>query len=217
MARNEKKLQQKLMKKRQKEKAKKKHAAQARVTNTENAIIRRSNQYPIHECLISADWRTEGMAVILVASQQKENRIVFGVYMVDLYCLGVKNTFARANLSLSEHQGRVKGDIVEQHDAAVCSPELAHQIICGALDYAANLDLQPHRDFRLSRHVLDAPETISHSDDIEFGKDGKPLYVSGPHDQVSKILKHLETKLGPEGFHFIVGGPPEFTDEYEAY
>lgn len=39
---------------------------------------------------------------------------------------------------------------------------------------------------------------------IEFGKDGKPFYFSGPYDNAEKIIKTLETNVGIENFDYIV-------------
>lgn len=39
--------------------------------------------------------------------------------------------------------------------------------------------------------------------DVEFGKDGKPLYIAGPDDDAQKIIGKLTKKLGKENFGFI--------------
>ncbi len=204
MARNEKKRQQKLMKKRQKQKQKKTRATGSGAANTEKTVIRSAQRYPIHECLISGNWQEFRMAAICVARSQSETMMLFGVYIVDLYCLGVKNTFCRANVPLSEYRDDFRAQFVEGNEATACPAELAHQIIYGAVEYAANLGLRPHKDFHLSKHILEERDTIAPNDELEFGKDGKPLYFSDPHDPAGRILKHLRAKLGEDGFDLIV-------------
>ena len=94
--------------------------------------------------------------------------------------------------------------------------ELAHQIIYGAVDYAASLEFRPHRDFLLSQHILTPREEGPPNGGLEFGKDGMPLYVSGPHDDMGRIVKHLEAKLGKDGFHYIlVTGPLGMDGDFE--
>lgn len=214
MASNDKKRQQKLMKKRQKQKNKKKNAALSASANTEKAIIRRGNKYPIHECLLSADWQESGMAVIVIARRQSEMLIVFGLYMVDTFCLGVKDTFGRANINISDYKTDFRPMLVENHGVRPCSVEIAHQIIYGAVDYAADLGLNAHKDFLLSRNVLEKREDVPPNDDLEFGKNGKPLYVSGAHDHAGRILKRLESKLGKDGFNFIDKAEFASAEEY---
>lgn len=213
MARDEKKRQQKLMKKRQKKKRKKTRATGSAAANTEKAVIRRARRYPIHECLISGNWQESGIAAISVARRQSETIMAFGVYIVDLYCLGVKNTYCRADVPLSKYKGDFRAQFVERNEATACPAELAHQIIYGAVEYAANLGLRPHKDFHLSSHILEERDTIAPNDELEFGKDGKPLYVSGPYDSPGQILKHLEAKLGEGGFHYIIMGDSFGQDE----
>ena len=44
---------------------------------------------------------------------------------------------------------------------------------------------------------------------FEFGKDGKPLFVSGPHHTSARcnlILAALEKHCGPKGFHYVLAG-----------
>lgn len=219
MATNEKKRQQKLMKKRRKQKDKQKKAlGGASSSNTENAIIRRAHVYPIHECLLSEKWEEEGMAAIAIARRQSEAQILLGVYVVDLYCLGVKNTFCIANMPLSKYREDFRARYTRENGARPCSAELAHQIIYGAVEYAANLGFRPHKGFLLSRHMLNKRETVPPNNELEFGRDGKPLYFSGPRDSPGRILKHLEARLGKEGFHYIVAtGSPEDYDDMGDY
>lgn len=212
-AKNEKKRQLKLMKKRQKQKQKKKRTSGFAAVSTEKAVIRRANRYPIHECLISGEWQEKGIAAIAVVRRQSETMVIFGVYIIDLYCLGVKNTYCRANVPLSKYRDNLRADFVEGDGAGVCPVELAHQIIYGAVEYAANLDLRPHKDFQLSRHILETRDAIAPNDELEFGKDGKPMYVSGPRDSSGRILKHLKAKLGEDGFDYIVEADSLSQDE----
>lgn len=41
------------------------------------------------------------------------------------------------------------------------------------------------------------------------GKEGKPFYISGPHETQAdseRIIATLTRKLGPDGFHYVLGG-----------
>jgi hypothetical protein len=39
---------------------------------------------------------------------------------------------------------------------------------------------------------------------ITFGRDGKPTYIEGPHDDPSHILRTLRRAVGHNGFHYTV-------------
>jgi len=146
------------------------------------------------------------MTPILIVRKQDETAVLFGVFLVDLYCLGVKDAFCNANITLSKYRDDIRSRFAEEHDMVTCPFELAHQIIYGAIDYAAELGFRPHTDFSLAKHVLEDREAIPPNRDIEFGKDGKPLFVSGPHDNVKRIMAQLDKKLGKDGYYFLIGG-----------
>ncbi len=210
MARSEKKRQQKAMKQRLKEKAKKKKASQSRFSSptSPRSIIRQARRYPVDECLITGNWQDSGLASILIVRRQSDSLVLFGVFLVDLHCLGVKNAFCNANMAETKFTSEFRAEFASRNGAVSCSHELAHQVIYGALDYAAGIGFQPHKDFSLARHVLEPRDTIPANDEVEFGVDGKPQFVAGPEDNVSHIMAHLEKRLGEDGFHFIVPVEP---------
>ncbi|MFQ5752622.1 MAG: hypothetical protein ACE5HI_11550, partial [bacterium] len=56
-------------------------------------IKTQARQLPIHECLITYDWEDSGMVDVLIARKHKNGKVTCGFYLVDLLCLGVKDTF----------------------------------------------------------------------------------------------------------------------------
>lgn len=207
MSSSENTRQKKLMKKRRKEKAKKKQTAIQRSSTPERSLVRRADEFPVLECLINDDFRETGMAMIVVARRQSENLVMFGRYGVDLYCMGVKKTLAASNITLTSYRTQLREEMIEEFNAVPASLELIHQVVYGALDYARDLGFRPHRDFAWTRHVIGPSDAFPRSEELEFGRDGKPLYISGPDDNPKKIVRHLEKRLGVDGFHFMIGGP----------
>src|ERR1700710_2826552 len=47
---------------------------------------------PIYTCLVNADWQEAGMANVIVMRQHVNGHVSGGIYLVDLQCLGVKDT-----------------------------------------------------------------------------------------------------------------------------
>lgn len=96
------------------------------------------------------------------------------------------------------------------------SPALAHEIIYGAIAYADRYGFKPQRDYRDSQHILDLPGEHPRSGRVEFGKDGKPFYVSGPYDNADRIIQQLTRTAGEGNFDYLmqIGGDEEvFLDE----
>jgi len=90
-----------------------------------------------------------------------------------------------------------------------CDPGLAHELIYGALDFAQGYGFEPHTDFNLASKVLDPSEAWPKKYELIFGKDGKPLYVSGPYDSVDRIMAKLRRTAGDGNFDFLVGFPED--------
>jgi hypothetical protein len=170
-------------------------------------VIKAARSYPIHECLINPSWHEKGMASILLSRRQPDGLLLFGCYLVDVLCLGLKNTFCNANLSRRRYETEVKAGAYRDEAPVVCFLPLAHEIIYGGIEYAASLGFRPEKDFKLSRYILEEREALDERPYVEFGRDGKPLYISGPQDHPERILRQLESRVGPGNYHFLLGGP----------
>jgi len=204
------------MKKRLKDKARKKRQA-ASVRYTLLSVKRKiltSRELPICECLINPSWKEEGFATILVSRRQYDGAILYGMYLVDIFCLGLKNTFCDADTPLSIYETKIRSSINPKEELVECSIALAHHIIYGGIEFAAQFGFKPQEDFELSQYVLEDINSIEACEDIEFGKDGKPFYVSGPYDDVEYITRQLQSKAGDGNFDFVVGfDDPAFHEE----
>lgn len=180
-------------------------------------IIRQARSYPLDGCWIQTDWKESGLAVVVVARQQPNGNIVFGNYLVDYYCLGLKNTYCNADIAPGEFRRSTLPRMFEHVGPFVeVSPALAHELIYGAIEYADHYGFKPQRDFRDSQYVLDLPGEHPLSGQVEFGKDGKPLYISGPYDNADRIVQQLMRTAGEGNFDYLlqVGGDEEvFLDE----
>lgn len=224
MAKSEQQKQKQRMKKRQKEKQRKKAAASTAshsqpflALNPRKKILQ-ARRLPIHECLISTGWKKEGIAQIVVSRQQPDGTILFGAFLVDTYCLGVKNSFCNADLTIGVYEEKFKSKIAEDMQMEKCSPELAHQVIYGAIDFAAKYGFHPDKDFQLAKNVLEPREAFGPAKNLEFGQEGKPLFVAGPRDNAAKIMAQLKEKAGEGNYNYIVPmGAEESYEEDEEF
>lgn len=202
MAQNDKKRQQKAMKKRQKENAKKKHAAQTRAASPETSLFRRAGEYPLYECLLGGDVEESGMAILFVVRRQSEHLLMAAGFVIDTFCLGLKDTTYWKNRTVTDYVEEFRSRQVDDFNARPCTLEQAHQLVYGAIDYARALDFRPHSDFRITRHFIGESDAFPRDESLLLGKDGKPHYFAGPHDNCAKILRHLDKRLGPDGYTF---------------
>ena len=174
------------------------------------SIIRRAREFPLEGCWISSSWRddTPGLVQIIVSRQQPDGNICFGVYLVDKLCLGLKNTFARANFTPARYEDEVDA-IFQELTPQECPPELAYQMIYDSIDYAAQFGFEPQKDFELSQYMLPPRGEFKASYKLKFGKDGKPFFIAGPRDNAKAIVKQLEMTAGPGNYDYLVMAPPD--------
>lgn len=154
------------------------------ISDTE--LITRSTEFPIHECYVSSDWQISGLAQIIVIRQLPNGKYLLGVYLVDVFCLGLKDTFIRTHLN----EGMVD-EILNQMPCGLdeVSYEDVRSIVLGAIDYAKNLGFEPDREWKRSGLIIESNRDFVHK--FTFGKDGKPLFIQGPHDNKNKIMEKL--------------------------
>ena len=171
------------------------------------AIIRRSRAFPILECWISEQWKGgSGLVQILLARQQPNGKICCGSYLIDQYCLGLKDTFAKTNLSADRYQELHK-KMDSRQKMTTCPIELAHQMVYASIDYAAQFGFEPQSDWAQSQYLLQPRGELEEPYQLPFGKDGKPFFISGPYDNVEQIIKQLDKTAGPGNYDVVIHLP----------
>ena len=190
-------------------KAAKRKARQSRAPaapQSDRGWLRRAANWPLYECLVTEAWREPGEIVqILVSRHSPRGQVAAGVFLVDLGCLGVKNAFGRVFSTRGEYAAELRNDIVARQEMMHADLNLAAKIIREGVAYARELGFRPNRDIRDAQLVLGDGDPDACDEDIPLGRDGKPFFVSGPYDNVDRILDKLTRKLGPDGFHYMVG------------
>lgn len=176
-------------------------------------IKTRSQKLPFGPCFASAGW-FEGhgyeLTVVIVSRRMPRNRFCFAGYMIDKGCLGLKSTLFRVGYSEEEYKTfvRVMSEREERPYEEITVQD-AHNLIFGGIDYAEDNGFQPmDKDWNITKHLLDERQITDGIDRIQFGgENGKPLYISGPHDNVEKIIAQLRRRFGEGGFNYVMGGP----------
>lgn len=182
------------------------------IIHTPTYTLEHAREYPIYGCWIDSLWKEHNLARVVLARQQSPDNVLLGIFLVDPLCLGVKNAFFRTDI----RPKRLPRLLLEFcGDPEPCPVEYAHQLIYGAVEYAHRYGIEPHPDYNETSLVLDPPGTHPSNAEIEFGKDGKPYFISGPDDNVNQIMAKLKRTAGDGDFDFLLGfGQPEF-EEFE--
>jgi hypothetical protein len=166
----------------------------------------------IYECVVNGDYKDSGMAIVVVARQHKTGNITFASFIVDIFCLGLKDANSAFNRTEEEYV-EYKDRIFSHYPEVPISYDLAHNIIFGAIDYAKKLGFTPHKDWETAQFILQPKSSPTvEKMDLDFGKDGKPFYMSGPFDRVDSILNKLNNAVGPDNYTYVahLGGSGGF-------
>lgn len=144
------------------------------------------SRFEVYKCFLNRDWREKGMAQVLVVRAVPEDKYIAGLFLVDVFCLGVKNTFVTAPMNtdeLEDFRGRFPEKLHE------ISYEDARSLILGGIQYAQGLGFKPHPDWKSAQCIVEGGRPFEGK--FEYGKDGKPFYVQGPDDDVDRIMRQL--------------------------
>ena len=184
--------------------AKKKEQAAASLFPTHQARAAAS-VFGVSYCMVTEGIFDIGIGYVVLGRTISPAKVATGVFLVDVYCLGVKNAYyaERTHEQLREMIDRITGDdpIVD------IAPECARKIVDGAIAYGKEFGFTPHADYPPAGALFGVIDAGACPAEYEFGKDGKPFYVSGPNDtpaKIRKIIHTLTTKVGEGNFDFMV-------------
>src|SRR3954447_19631112 len=139
-----------------------------------------------------------GVTLVLVARAGRRDQVHVCGYLVDTFCLGVKDTIGPEPMRRRDLPSFARAYFAVFPAPALHAPlELAQHVVHGAVAFAAGLGLDPHPDFALVREQLGE---LSEPCAITFGRRGRPLYVPGPRDDSVAVLRALKASVGSEGF-----------------
>jgi hypothetical protein len=144
----------------------------------------RAREWPVVAALGAAEIWEQGLGTLAIARQESEGRLVFAVFLVDVYCLGVKNAFWRAGTR------REFDEIVKQmgRTQALCAiaPASLVKIVTGAVEFAKSYGFRPHPDYRRASMLLEGIDPSTCTEQFTFGKGGEPFYIQGPNESIAE-------------------------------
>ncbi|WP_073450284.1 hypothetical protein [Streptomyces yunnanensis] len=146
------------------------------------------------------------VAVLVAADSTRSAKAQVAGFLLDVWCLGVKNALAPELMSESRLGGhrQVYFSAFEGH--VPIPAELARALVFGAAAYAHELGFDPEADFDAAAAVLGEPTDPC---PIRFGRDGKPFYANGPYDDPEAVVRTLRRAVGDDGFHYAVAFPEQ--------
>jgi hypothetical protein len=144
-----------------------------------------------HDCYVSKQLFEMGMGNVVISRLLPDGRIAMAAFLLDVYCLGIKNVFARA-MSPEEFRQHIKllerNEVLHKKDSSY-----ARKLVESAESWAASFGLTAHPDYRVAKQLFSDIDATACEEIFTFGKEGKPLFINGPGDSPAKIRQVLET------------------------
>lgn len=158
--------------------------------------------------LLSENWNHKDgpRATCVVARQSpRSGKIAVASFLVDLACLGVKSAFVRLCKNPADYQQRVIRSLAKYQALEPSDLNMVTKIINEGLIYARQLGFSPDPEYNQSQLLLAGADPAACNVHIPLGgKEGKPIYIAGPSDNIEQVIATLTRTVGPDGFHFVV-------------
>jgi hypothetical protein len=150
---------------------------------------------------------TEGIGwVILARFKPKGRRVEAAVFLVDVFCLGVKLAVFEAGAP-TDYQQRIRSHYVSEFPMVPTEPSCARRLLEQAVEYAANLGFTPHPDYKKAMRPFGGIQAAQCTQEFTFGHQGKPFYRRGPREteaQARHIIHRLQQRCGVGNFEYLV-------------
>lgn len=180
-----------------KSRKKKKSSSGAQKFSVNSFLKNQLRKLPVEQCYITPDWQEIGIATIIIIRKHVNGNYSAAMFYVDLLCEGVRDT----HFIINEPEYELD-ELLNDKDEA-CSYELAHNILWGAIDFADEIGLKPHKDFAKTQYFLEEDTDEIEFIDIEFGKSGRPIVCTSNEGNRSRLIATLDKTIGRENFGIL--------------
>ncbi len=166
-------------------------------------------QSPIHECFFTPEeMKSSGIGQIFISRKMSDGRMASSMFMLDIFCLGVKDTFYTITDPYKYRE--MIENITERFNIEHFHPTCAKKLIEGGIEYARKIGFQPHSEYQVSSLLIKDVDSSLCQNDFEYGHNGKPFYIAGPNDdqyKVQRVINQLMKSCGESNFNYMIGDP----------
>ena len=203
----------KQQKKVEKKKAKRKLILAKKTTKLKKEVLfnkidaEKIAKYPMYECMMQDTLDNNGVTNVLFSRVLPNGNIAASAFLVDVYCLGVKNAMFIV-VTETEYNTKFKNPKNDQTSLFVNKdPSYVRKLVESAVSYARDLGFNPHPAYIKACMIFGDVDPNACSEEIEFGQNGKPFYISGPNENATQqkyIIDQLTKVCGPGGFECLI-------------
>ena len=146
------------------------------------------------------------MGIVLITRQLPDGRVACVFFLVDALCLGVKDHHAVVGYpaDINDYVQQMR----ERESLRQATPSLARKLVESAVDYAEQFDLRPAAGYQKLAAIWGDIDPDECAEEFHFGSpEGKPRYVSGPHDSKqfqAQVIDSLKRTAGEGNFDYLL-------------
>ncbi|MBO4851216.1 MAG: hypothetical protein J5529_10000 [Prevotella sp.] len=187
----------------------KKKKPQQEFLSPERFMRERVRSLQLGPCYFPTEMDERGEGIAIVSRVHTGGRVSFAVYLIDSWCTGVKDTYFRLRMEEDEFQSYVErmGDHVRP-----ASYNEVHNLIYGALEFAEEAGIPPHKDFAVTKYMLEEDTDDIPLIEYSYGKDGKHFLVVTGKLEASRYLQFMRRHLKEGEYDYIIALDPDEMD-----
>jgi hypothetical protein len=149
--------------------------------------------------------KDSGIGTVLVVTNSGLTSSRVFVFLIDSYCLGIKrvDNFRISSSNLSQ----MIEEIGCNEDSQEVSVSYAKKLVEEAISWASTIGFEPTSDVTKALKVFKGSSSGECNELFEFGRDGKPFYISGPNDSLNFsnwVCKKLHESCGTGGYDYAL-------------
>ncbi|HEX3971523.1 MAG TPA: hypothetical protein VHX19_09370 [Stellaceae bacterium] len=156
---------------------------------------------PIYRCLMQKTMFAIGSGIVLLARGAPSDGFIVASFLVDTFCLGVKDSFLHHDLDERDVESLIATTEMAAPLEPV-APSYARKLLHEAVAYSRSNGIPPHQDFA-AIDALFGDAAADATATFQFGYEGRPLYLPSEDEtpaQVRRRLDALTKTLGKDGF-----------------
>jgi hypothetical protein len=175
----------------------------------EKYVKQKARTLEIGPCYVSNDIEQVGEGHVIVSRKHTGGRVSMAVYLIDIWCVGVKDSFYRLRMEDYEFN-----ELVGAYNFGLreCSYDEAHNWVYGAVAFAEEAGIEPNKSFKITQYMLEEDDDNIPLIEYEYGKNGKHTLVAHSRLEASRYLPLLEKNLGKGNFDYILNADDDLDD-----
>ena len=194
----------------------KKKAQQQTLLSPVNYLKEKARTLEIGKCYMTDDIMEIGEGQVVVTRLHKSGKTSVAIYMVDTFCLGVKDSVFKLRMDEFELANLLSHISIALGLHEVTYNE-AHNMVYGAIAFAEEAGIEPHKNFSWTQYMLEEDTDEVPLIEFEYGKDGKHFLVAHSNIEANKYLPTLRKNLG-DNFDYVIDDGDSYLDDddYDA-